>query len=1045
MKFEKINRRAVLVTVEILAVIFVFLALGASSLAWRLLSGPMEISFAKPYVLAALRNEKTGVYTSMDRIVLQWPETHGPILLGMENIRFYDVDGKAIASVGEAALGLSKKYLMLGQIVPVTLILKNQALRIIRYEDNGFDIILDQELDSRAPPMVGLDSGENPLEKMIGWLASPGMDPDEPAFLRGFRLFEIEGARVIVDDRLLDISWTFPRLDVWMERRSDGLYSKGLVRFDERTSQPAALKVDAILDAETRKIDVDAMLEHFELSFLASRIPELLVFKDHRELLDARLNFRIGADLTLESAKFTLLSGTGDINLPALSEKLMPASNIEMLAEYDGKSGDLLLKRAHVTLNGTLDMRADAAFKVWKDGFEGQANFMVDRLRQADIGSIWPAASQKWIVENLSVGVFSDVHAIVNLQGKKIENRWQIELGNVTSGFQFENMTVNYRAPLAPVTKAKGKGSFDLGSETLRIAVESAKLLDMQIAKADVRMVNIIEAGKGKVDIEATLSGPLKSVLDYVKNEPININTDFDRKDLQGQVDLQANIFFPARSDLKMEDVKVNVKGEMRDFVLPGVLKNMTLTGETLEFGVMGNLFKVSGSGKLESRDIEFDYQEFLNSKGQEYSRKVKASFVVDHDLRTRKDMDLSMFLDGPIPVNVTFTQYEGGESIANLEIDLKQTRLFFDLFDYEKKLGDVGSVTLRAVLHNGNLKEIRDLKGRAGNLLVESSTLAFRQKGMETEISSGEISRLTLNETVVGVKFDVAENGQLDVILDGPFLDFLPFMNNKKESESPHANLPLRLSIAVDRMRTAENETIQSPRILADIDRHGVFNHLEVDAIAGKGNLHLRYKPDESGRHVFSLDAEDAGAALRAFAVYDNIIGGKMVIYGESIRGMYDRDLQGVAEISDFKVVNAPILARLVGALSLTGVLQHLDNDGLAFSKLEAKFDWIFQPGGNLLVLNEGKTSGNELGLTFDGTFDKATDTVDISGTIIPFASINMAIGNIPLVGDLITGGTGSLIAATYSLKGPAKKPVTSVNPLSVLSPGILRRILFE
>lgn len=1043
MKFEKLNRHTVLVIIKILAVISVFLALGISSLAWRLLSGPMEINFAKPYVLAALRNEKTGVYTTIDRIVLHWPETQGPILLSLENIRLYDVDGKAIATVGEAALGLSKKYLMFGQIIPVKVILRNQALRIIRSENNGFDMILDQELDSRAPPMGGLDSGENPLEKIIGWLAQPGIDPDEPDFLRGFESFEIEGARVIIDDRLLDKSWTFLRLDVLMERRSDGLYSQGLVRFDEKISQPPTLKVDAILDSKTRKIDVSGMLEHFELSFLASRFPELSIFKEHRQLLDARLNLRIGADLTLESAKFTLLSGTDDINLPTLSDKLMPASNIELLAEYDGKSGDLLLKRAHVILNGTLDMKADAAFKIWQDGFDGQANFMLDRLRQADISLVWPLASQKWIVENLSDGVFSDIHALIKMQGKKIQNRWQVELGNMTSKFQFEDMTVNYSAPLAPVKEAKGKGSFDLSSETLRIAIESAKLLDMQIAKTDMKLVNIIEAGKGTVDIEATLSGPLKSVLDYVKNKPINIDTDIDRKGLQGQVDLRVNIFFPMRAALKMEDVRVNVNGEMRDFVLPGVLKDMTLTGEALGFGVMGNLFKVSGSGKLESRDIEFDYQEFLNPKGQEYSRKFKVSLVMDHDFRKRKGMDLSKFLDGPIPVDATITNYGGGKSIANLEIDLDQARLFSDFFDYEKKPGDAGSVTLNVVLHNGNLKEIHELKARAGNLLIESSMLNFRQNGMETEISSGEISHFALNETVVGGKFDVTENGQLNVILEGPFLDFLPFMN--KEKENSHANLPLRLSIAVDRMRTAENETIQSPRIFADIDRHGVFNHLEVDAIAGQGNLRLRYKPDESGQRVFNLEAEDAGAALRAFAIHDHIIGGRMVIFGESLRGMYDRDLQGIAEISDFKVVNAPTLARLVGALSLTGVLQHLKDDGLAFSKLESKFDWIFQPGGNLLVLNGGRTSGNELGLTFDGTFDKATDTVDISGTIIPFASINKVIGNIPLIGDIITGGTGSLIAATYSLEGPAQKPVTFVNPLSVLSPGILRRILFE
>lgn len=1043
MRLEKLNRHAVLVITKILVVFSVFLALGVSAVAWRLSSGPMEINFAKPYVQAALRNEKTGVYVTIGRIVLQWSETQKPILLGMENIRFYDVDGKAIAAVGEAALGLSKDYLMSGQIKPVTLVLKNQGVRIIRSEDNGFDIILDQELDPRAPPMNGLSSGENPLEKIIGWLANPGMDSDEPVLLRGFESFEIEGARVIVDDRILDMSWSLPRLDVWMERRSDGLYSESIVIFDEKTSPPPTLKVDAILDSKTGKIDVNGMLEHFELSFLANRFPELSVFKDHRQLLDARLNLLIGADLTLESAKFTLLSGTDDINLTALPDKSMPTSSIDMLAEYDGESGDLLFKRAHIILNGLHDMRADAVFKIWKDGFDGHANFTMDHLRQADISLFWPVASLKWIVENLSDGVFSDVHALIKMQGKKIQDRWQVELGNVASSFQFDDMTVNYSAPLAPVKKAKGKGSFDLGSETLRVAIESAKLLDMQIAKADVKLVNIIEAGKGTIDIEATLSGPLKTVLDYVKNKPINIDTDIDRKGLQGQVDLRANIFFPMRAALSMEDFKVNVNGEMRDFVLPGVLKKMTLAGKTLEFGIKGNLFKISGSGKLESRDLKFDYQEFLNSKGQEYARKINASMVMDHDFRKREGVDLSKFLDGPVPVNVTITHYEDGKSSANLAIDLAQARLFSDLFDYEKKPGEAGSVTLNAILHNGNLKEIRELNGRAGNLSIESSTLAFRQKNMETQISSGEISRFSLNETVVGGKFDVAESGQLDVMLEGAFLDFLPFM--KKEKESPHANLPLRISIAVDRMRTAKDETIQSAKIFADIDRQGVFNHLEVDAVAGKGNLRLRYNPDESGRRVFSLEAEDAGAALKAFAVYDNMIGGQMEISGESIRGMYDRDLQGIAEIYDFKVVNAPILARLVGALSLTGVLQHLNNDGLAFSKLESKFDWIFQSGGNLLVLNEGRTSGNELGLTFDGTFDDATDTVDITGTIIPFASINKVIGNIPLIGDLITGGTGSLIAATYSLEGPALKPVTSVNPFSVLSPGILRRILFE
>lgn len=138
-----------------------------------------------------------------------------------------------------------------------------------------------------------------------------------------------------------------------------------------------------------------------------------------------------------------------------------------------------------------------------------------------------------------------------------------------------------------------------------------------------------LKLAKGTVDIEERFPGP-KTLLDYVKNKPINIDTDIDRKGLQGQVDLRTNIFFLMRAALRMEDFKVNVNGEMRDFVLPGVLKNMTLAGKTLEFGIKGNLFKISGSGKLEGRDLKFDYQEFLNSKGQEYARKIMPAWSWD-------------------------------------------------------------------------------------------------------------------------------------------------------------------------------------------------------------------------------------------------------------------------------------------------------------------------------------------------------------------------------------------------------------------------------
>jgi hypothetical protein len=143
--------------------------------------------------------------------------------------------------------------------------------------------------------------------------------------------------------------------------------------------------------------------------------------------------------------------------------------------------------------------------------------------------------------------------------------------------------------------------------------------------------------------------------------------------------------------------------------------------------------------------------------------------------------------------------------------------------------------------------------------------------------------------------------------------------------------------------------------------------------------------------------------------------------------------------------VVKAPALARLLGALSLPGLMNLLGNEGISFTKMEANFDWVYRTQGSLMVLKDGRTSGNSLGLTFEGTFDKAAGNIDVSGTLVPMSGVNDIIGSIPLIGDILTGGSGGVFAATYSIKGKAEQPEIFVNPLAVLAPGILRRILFE
>ena len=56
------------------------------------------------------------------------------------------------------------------------------------------------------------------------------------------------------------------------------------------------------------------------------------------------------------------------------------------------------------------------------------------------------------------------------------------------------------------------------------------------------------------------------------------------------------------------------------------------------------------------------------------------------------------------------------------------------------------------------------------------------------------------------------------------------------------------------------------------------------------------------------------------------------------------------------------------------------------------------------------------------------------------------MCLSKIPLIGQLLSGGKHEgLFGMSFTIKGTRQDPQTSVNPLSALTPGFLRKIFQE
>ena len=130
--------------------------------------------------------------------------------------------------------------------------------------------------------------------------------------------------------------------------------------------------------------------------------------------------------------------------------------------------------------------------------------------------------------------------------------------------------------------------------------------------------------------------------------------------------------------------------------------------------------------------------------------------------------------------------------------------------------------------------------------------------------------------------------------------------------------------------------------------------------------------------------------------------------------------------------------MARLLALPSLTGLASTLSGTGLPFSTLRG--DLVYS--GSQVTIERMLAFGELLGITANGWIDIDRDRLELQGTVAPAYMINSLLGNIPVIGQLLGGGSQGLIAANYRLSGATSHPAVAVNPLSALAPGILRQL---
>ncbi len=108
--------------------------------------------------------------------------------------------------------------------------------------------------------------------------------------------------------------------------------------------------------------------------------------------------------------------------------------------------------------------------------------------------------------------------------------------------------------------------------------------------------------------------------------------------------------------------------------------------------------------------------------------------------------------------------------------------------------------------------------------------------------------------------------------------------------------------------------------------------------------------------------------------------------------------DFQGKLTLKDFKVLNQPFVTRLFAAGSLDGLVNLMQNQGIAADKVEVPFSLEERPSSTSTARARPDPRS---GSTADGWIDRPKNAIALKGTLVPVFGINNFLSNIPLVGQ--------------------------------------------
>ncbi|OYQ32558.1 hypothetical protein CHU95_17400 [Niveispirillum lacus] len=1039
-------RRTALILLELVAGLLLVVVLAGGYMAFRLTQqGPIAVDFVTPYLAQALSRDGP-LRLEVARTELAWVGFGTPIDIRVKGVEAHGASGALLATVPEMRLGLSVPALLRGRVAPTRIDLVEPSLYAERTAEGGFR--LDIGDDSSDP-----EAGARILADLIDQMRRP---PDPEATMGALRDLRITRGMLVVANLATQTKWQVPRLDMRLRRDVRGVRGTASADID-MGAEINQVSAEIVWRADDGGVTLRSEMADIVPAEFAEIAPVLHPLRALDVTLAGTVMLELKSDLTPVSLVLGLTGGKGTLSLPDQLPEPLNFDRVELHGTLDDAGRHLELTRFNLDMTGPADLTITGSAQQRDRTMELALTTELTGLPMEDLHRYWPKGvkqnTRDWMVNNLADGTFE--RTVFRLEGSgPVDDIDQFHVARMQGDLVLSGFTVHYRKPLPPVTNVSATATFD--GKNFDIAVQDGALLDMKAGPGMIRILGLDTDDEHRIDIRVGLEGPLSSALAVLDHPPLGyaakVNLVPER--VSGHAKAELHFAFPLVAALTMDMVELDGKATLTEVAVPDIVSDIDATEGVLELVVTGHDLHMTGTALLNGVPSQVEWLENFPADAP-IGTQVRVRGKLDDEQRRRFRLDFPDWLNGPAGVDLVYTSErtpQGRQQTIQADIDITPSTLRVDVMKWRKEPGKPGQgrVTVR-------FKDGKPILIPAFVVTTEELTAVGSMTLRETDYG---LSHLLLDQFKLGesdARVDIRDTdgkGGLAIDVRGESFDVRPFRSREKGPDGKiiHPDPAIEaapktpLSISFDLGRAImgdDGREIRQAKGRMERDS-SIWYRTDLDAVVGEsGTLKVRYAPDPSDARILTLHVEtdDAGATLRGLDVISQIRGGQLTLSGRSQPDDQGQALVGRADLINYQVQDAPVLARLLSATSPRGFANLMSGQPIAFSRLSG--DWLWHKDG--ITLREMRTSGSQVGLTLEGNIDLKRNDVALQGTIVPFTTVNKLLGIIPVFGDLLVGGEGQgLFAATYSVKGPTDNLDVGVNPLAVLAPGFLRNLFF-